>query len=214
MHVDNTFDSNEDYVEKISMINKNRMACALASGKIVVRELTATSATTISYVNKLIIPCNEPIQEEFDDELDEEVDTDGPSLCCGDNGNLIIALRHFVSGRKIHAYNGEGGLLYELSVDHPTYELERLPGYLSMDLDGNFLCAADQNKIVIWNSKNGKYIRTIRIPDHYNFQDDVEESADKFCWKGHTDFAFTEDGIIIIHSQRNFPIAADILLFW
>ena len=30
-------------------------------------------------------------------------------------------------------------------------------------------------------------------------QDDPEESGDKFCWKGHTDFAFTEDGIIVIH---------------
>jgi transcriptional/translational regulatory protein YebC/TACO1 len=33
-------------------------------------------------------------------------------------------------------------------------------------------------------------------------------------WKGHTDFAFAEDGIIIVHSKRNFPAAADILLFW
>ena len=31
---------------------------------------------------------------------------------------------------------------------------------------------------------------------------------------GHTDFAFAEDGIIIVHSQRNFPVAADIILFW
>ena len=25
----------------------------------------------------------------------------------------------------------------------------------------------------------------------------------RFCWKGHTDFAFTEDGIILIHNPRN-----------
>ena len=69
-------------------------------------------------------------------------------------------------------------------------------------------------QIVLWNSRTGCHVRTISLPRHYDYQEDLEESQDKFCWKGHTDFAFTEDGIIIIHSQRNFPIAADILLFW
>ena len=87
-------------------------------------------------------------------------------------------------------------------------------GYISIDIDGNFLCAADQDKIVIWNARNGKFIRTIEIPPHYDFREDMTELRDKYCWKGHTDFAFAEDGIIIIHSQRNFPIAADVMLFW
>ena len=39
-------------------------------------------------------------------------------------------------------------------------------------------------------------------------------SAQLFYIPGHTDFAFAEDGIIIVHSQRNFPVAADIILFW
>ena len=82
------------------------------------------------------------------------------------------------------------------------------------DIDGNFLCAADQDKIVIWNARNGKFIRSIAIPAHYDFREDKNERDDKYCWKGHTDFAFAEDGIIIIHSQRNFPIAADVMLFW
>ena len=55
---------------------------------------------------------------------------------------------------------------------------------------------------------------TISLPKHYNALEDKQEAEDKFCWKGHTDFAFTEDGIIVIHSQRNFPVAADILRFW
>ena len=99
-----------------------------------------------------------------------------------------------------------------------------------------------QDKICLWNSRTGEYLNTITIPPHYNcrvsltkyynvphlqyndvitviknnflLQDDPVETTDKYCWKGHTDFAFTEDGIIIIHSQRNFPIAADVLLFW
>ena len=72
-----------------------------------------------------------------DEELDEEVDTDGPSLSCSANGDTIIALRHFVSGRKIHAYDASGALKYEICVDNPEYQLESRPGYLSMDLDGN-----------------------------------------------------------------------------
>ena len=123
-------------------------------------------------------------------------------------------LRHFVSGWKVHAYNGDGGLLYEVCIDLPCYDLERKQGYLTMDLDGNFLCAADQNRICIWNSKTGDFVRTIVIPAHYNYKEDGEESGERYIWKGHTDFAFTEDGIIIIHSQRMFPIAADMLLFW
>jgi len=232
MRVDNKFDSNEDYIEKISVISKSRLACALMSGKIVIRNIMATSCTSITYMDSLTIPCPEQLQEdEFDTEL-EELDTDGPNLCTSSSGDLIVVLRHFTKGRKIHCYSSKGDLMYSLEVDDPALELEQQPGYLSMDLDGNFLCAADQNRIVLWNSRTGDYVNTIVIPQHYNYrvsfhvtlaqddaiititQDDPEESADKYCWKGHTDFAFTEDGIIIIHSQRNFPIAADVLLFW
>ena len=81
-------------------------------------------------------------------------------------------------------------------------------------MDGKFLCAADQDKLVVWNAQNGKFIRSIAIPSHYDFKDDENERDDRDCWKGHTDFSFSEEGIIIIHSQRYFPIAADVLLFW
>ena len=81
-------------------------------------------------------------------------------------------------------------------------------------MDGKFLCAADQDKLVVWNAQNGKFIRSIAIPSHYDFKDDENERDDPDCWKGHTDFSFSEEGIIIIHSQRYFPIAADVLLFW
>jgi len=213
MRVDSQFDSNEDYIEKISVISKSKMACVLMSGKIVVRNIMNTGCSSITYMDSLTIPCPEQLQDEFDTEF-EELDTDGPNLCTSSSGDLIIVLRHFTKGRKIHCYSSKGDLLYSLEVDDPALQLEKQPGYLSMDLDGNFLCAADQNRIVLWNSRTGAYVNTIVIPQHYNYRDDPEESADKYCWKGHTDFAFTEDGIIIIHSQRNFPIAADVLLFW
>ena len=224
---DQKFDLNLDFIEKISLDSKTQMTCILSSGKIVVKDLSASSTKDL-----LSIEATEPLQETYDEESDTEVDSDGPSLSCGPGGDLIIAFRHFVSGRKVHAYNKAGALLYEIKVDDPIYELETRPGFLSVDLDGkltdevkptdvtsfvfagNFLVAADQYKVVIFNSKSGEYIRTIVLPPHYNTQEDSVEDADRFCWKGHTDFAFSEDGIIVIHSQRNFPIAADVLLFW
>ena len=132
------------------------------------------------------------------------------------SGEVILIMRHFETGRRIHAYDvsRKGRVLYTIDLDDPQLNLMKIPGYISIDIDGNFLCAADQDKIVIWNSRNGKFIRTIQIPPHYDFREDMTELRDKFCWKGHTDFAFAEDGIIIIHSQRNFPIAADVMLFW
>jgi len=206
MRIADKFDHNDNYIETTTMVSNMKMVCVLASGEIVVKDIMTNNATTISFVEKLKIPCNEPL-------LDEEVERDGPSLCCGRNGNLIIALRHFISGRKIHAYNSVGDLLYEISIDLPRFALEKQPGYLSIDLENNFLCAVDQNRIVIWDSKNGRYVRTIMIPEHYNFKDDSEE-YEWYEWKGHSGFGFSEDRIIIIHNQRNFPIAADVLLFW
>merc|ERR550532_2755470 len=105
--------------------------------------------------------------------------------------------------------DADGPNLCTNNCDSPNFDLEQRPGYVSLDLDGNFVCCADQDKICLWNSRTGEYLNTINIPPHYNFREDPDEANDKYCWKGHTDFAFTEDGIIIIHSQRNFPIAAD-----
>jgi hypothetical protein len=85
MRIDENFDTNEDYIEKISVMASDRMAVALSSGKVVIRDITTTSANTCSYVDKLIIPCPENLKEEFDQDLDE-VDTDGPSLCSSRNG--------------------------------------------------------------------------------------------------------------------------------
>ena len=214
MSIDNKFDCNEDYIEKIFMLSLTTMACIMSSGKIVLKEVVKEGGSGITTKDSLVIPCLEPLQEDYDEELDEELDTDGPSICCNSSGDLIVSLRHFVTGRKIHGYNREGGLLYEICLDSPELGLESRPGYLSIDLDGNFLVAADQNKICLWNSQSGEYYRTITLPKHYNALEDKQETEDKFCWKGHTDFAFTEDGIIVIHSQRNFPVAADVILFW
>ena len=131
---DPKFDVNTDFVEKISLNSKTQMTCILSSGRIVVKDLSASSTKDL-----LSIKVTEPLQETYDEASDTEMDTDGPSLSCGAGGDLIIALRHFVSGRKIHAYNKVGDLLYEIKVDDPMYELESRPGFLSMDLDGKLL---------------------------------------------------------------------------
>ena len=62
MRVDNKFDSNEDYIEKISVISKSKMACALMSGKILIRNIISTSCSSITYMDSLTIPCPEPLQ--------------------------------------------------------------------------------------------------------------------------------------------------------
>ena len=85
LKVDETFDCNDDYIEKISVMSSDRMAVAFASGKIIIREVKAISSNTCTSIDKLIIPCPENLREELDADL-EEMDTDGPSLCSSRNG--------------------------------------------------------------------------------------------------------------------------------
>ena len=87
LKVDEMFDCNDDYIEKISVMSSDRMAVAFSSGKIIVREVKATSSNTCSSIDKLVIPCPEHLKEELDQDLDE-IDTDGPSLCSSRNGNF------------------------------------------------------------------------------------------------------------------------------
>jgi len=90
MRVDETFDCNDDYIEKISVMSRDRMAVAFSSGKIVIREVKNTGRNTCSCLDKLAIPCPESLKEELDQEFDE-VDTDGPSLCSSRNGKKKIS---------------------------------------------------------------------------------------------------------------------------
>ena len=71
---------------------------------------------------------------------------------------------------------------------------------------------SDQSKLVIFNSESGAFISIIMIPVPKVVYNDCED-LDGF-WRERTDFAFSEDGIIVFHSRRNSPIAADVLLFW
>ena len=75
---------------------------------------------------------------------------------------------------------------------------------------------SDQSKLVIFNSKSGACLRSIRIPVLYNIEADTADFGDvkDYRWREETVFAFSEDTLIVFHSRRNFPIAADVLLFW
>ena len=85
LKVDEAFDCNDDYIEKISVMSSDRMAVAFSSGKIIVRQVKSVSSNTCSSIDKLVIPCPENLREELDADL-EEMDTDGPSLCSSRNG--------------------------------------------------------------------------------------------------------------------------------
>ena len=81
-----------DYIEKISVMSRDRMAVAFSSGKIVIREVKNTGRNTCACLDKLAIPCPENLKEELDQEFDE-VDTDGPSLCSSRNGKKKFSTR-------------------------------------------------------------------------------------------------------------------------
>ena len=126
------FDVSLDYIENICLHSKTQVTCLLKSGKIIVKDIN-------SHQNRLTIDTPEPVRPSVHAELDIEVECDGPSLSCGPGGDLIIAKRHFRSGRKIHAYNKTGAMLYEISVDDPVYGLLPWPGVISVRLDGRFI---------------------------------------------------------------------------
>ena len=75
------------------------------------------------------------------------------------------------------------------------------------------MVVSDQSKLVIFNSESGACLRTIVMPVLYNTKVDFEDVKD-YRWREETVFAFSEDTLIVFHSRRNFPIAADVLLFW
>ena len=170
VRLDINFDTNEDFIEKISLVDKTKMICVTGSGRIIVKEQVVTSDNRLAFVDTLVIPCPGRLRDQvLDDDLDMP-DADGPNLCTNMKGDLIVVLRQFEDGRKIHGYSSGGSLLYTVNCDSAQFGLEDRPGYVSLDLDGNFVCCADQEKICLWNSRTGQYLNTITIPPHYNYR--------------------------------------------
>ena len=132
------FDVNSDHIEKICLNSATQMICLLQSGKIVIKKLSYGSRTC-DIQDLLTIELTEPLKDTDGDEENNTIVSDGPSLSCGPGGDIIIAFRHFVSGRKIHAYNKAGDMLYEICLDEPKYKLESRSCYVSVDIDGMLL---------------------------------------------------------------------------
>ena len=79
------------------------------------------------------------------------------------------------------------------------------------------MLVSDQTFVEIFNSKSGELIKTFPLSPLYNFswQDGYRQDVlEKNSGKGQTNFAFSENEIIVFHNQRNFPIAADVILYW
>ena len=110
-----------DPIEEICLNSKTQMTAILRSGAIVLKDLNSSK-------NKYIGAPTEPLQR--------TMPCDNSSLSCGPRGDLIIAKRHFVSGRKIHAYNKKGVMLYEIPMDDLKNELGLMPRDISVDLKG------------------------------------------------------------------------------
>ena len=89
LKIDETFDCNEDYIEKMSVMSSDRMAVALSSGKVVIRHVTNSSTNICSHEDRLVIPCPENLKEDIDQDM-EDVDTEGPSLCSSRNGKISL----------------------------------------------------------------------------------------------------------------------------
>ena len=144
IRLDAKFDTNEDFIEKICLVDNSNMICVTGNGNVVGKKLMATGDSTLTAIDTLSIPCPGRLKDGvLDDDLDMS-DADGPNLCTSTTGDLIVVLRHFEEGRKIHGYTNSGDLQYTITLDGPQLALEPRPGYVSLDLDGNFVCCADQ----------------------------------------------------------------------
>ena len=213
MRIDEWFDSGVDYIEKVSLVNSRKLACILHSGRLVIKEVEdCLSKAFFRTSNVANVKCPERLMDEMNRFFAYE-NVEEPTMVVSRDGDVVIVMQHYSTGRKIHAYEtSKGRLLYTIHLDNQLkFQLNGQANVLSIDMDGNFICVADLDQIVIWNARNGHFVRTIAIPAHYRVRDD---EGDSFAWRGHTDFAFAEDGLVVVHGHRNFPIAADILLFW
>ena len=126
------FSDAEDPIEEICLNSKTQMTCILRSGVIVIKDLNSRCRWSSTRDNMdLYISEPEPLQQ--------KMPYDNSSLSCSPGGDLIIAKRHFISGRKIHAYNKKGVMLYELCIDDLKLELGLRPRDISIDLKGRLL---------------------------------------------------------------------------
>ena len=74
MKIDPKFDSSSDYIEKISVISRDRMVCVMQRGNIVLRDIKKTTSNPLicSHNDRLSIPC--PTGLKLPNDVDLDVD--------------------------------------------------------------------------------------------------------------------------------------------
>ena len=126
------FSDAKDPIVEICLNSKTQMTCILRSGVLVIKDLISRCRWSKTKDN-MDIYIREP------EPLQRTMLRDKSSLSCSPGGDLIIAKRHFISGRKIHAYNKKGVELYEICVDELKSKLGLWPRDISIDLKGRLL---------------------------------------------------------------------------
>ena len=108
MSLDSQFDSNEDYIEKISVISKERMVCVMSSGKIILRDMIKTdphNPASCSHLDTLSIPCPAGLKLPFEDSDDSISDEDdGNILYSRELRNIIYTVSSVLILTFLHSY--------------------------------------------------------------------------------------------------------------
>lgn len=205
----NGFEKSSGFNESMQLVEENLLLCSNYQGWIILKELLLKE-NKIETIDKLVIQTIPSL------EVNSSLHSDFLKVLFNSTCQLYLAFRHFKPphGRQIHAYNPDGKLVYTIKVDDPVYDLATTKGFVQIEEYKNFIVLSDLHKILIFKMKTGELVTTVQIPKHYGYREDVRETQDEMCWKGHTDLSFTEDAIILVHSHWNFPVAADVLLFW
>ena len=137
LSLDAKFESNLDQEEDGAMMKDNRMVSVLTSGRIIMKELTNSTKSGVLVTKKVwSLACPESLK------AGDEVD--GPVLYYNNFEDVVLTLRHFVSGRKMHAVSSSGNVLYSLSLESAHLGLELRTSSLSISSAGRFFGVFDQ----------------------------------------------------------------------
>ena len=236
LRLDDQVESNLDQVEDAAKINDNRMVSVLKSGRIVLKEVNNSTESGLLVTKEVwSLACPEPLHE------GDEVD--GPDICYSHSQHIILVLRHFVSGRKVHAVSSSGEQLYSLGLESPQLGLEQRAGLLPMGTGGRFFCVVDQvgptSLFFLTMTRSSWYflifllmfkiilslmlilqekfvivdLRTGRLLKTLVLAPHYGSCHSCLCG-GFSSFFFAEDKIVILGSGKKQPLAADVFIFW
>ena len=99
-------------------------------------------------------------------------------------------------------------VLYSISLDSFNFKSTDL----ALGVSNNYIAIGEFNHVVIWKVQNGKYMRYIAIPQHYEHQNRDDEKGLSFVLMNDTDFLmFSCWGPC---GDLFYPDVFDIIKFW